>query len=237
LLWSTYTSVADVGAVLSPDGADVVLTGSPRGGAVWTTAAFDTATGTRRWLVSAAEGNAAIEAVVDGGRVYVAGQGVTGAGTPAIAYFMTVVAYDRATGTRLWRNDKKPVDASSAAGLRMALAPDGSLVVTGQAVRGFLDWYTVAFETSGLVRWEAVRDGGLNTDEIPAAVLTLSDGTTVVTGRGGPNLSLADTSRVSRLATTRSGSCCGRRSRRKPRCGARHCPAGTSVPRAATTPW
>jgi PKD repeat protein len=33
-----------------------------------------------------------------------------------------------------------------------------------------------------------VRDGGLNTDEIPAAVLALTDGTTVVTGRGGPNL-------------------------------------------------
>ena len=32
LLWSTYTSVPDVGATLSPDGADVVLTGTPRGG-------------------------------------------------------------------------------------------------------------------------------------------------------------------------------------------------------------
>jgi PKD repeat protein len=68
------------------------------------------------------------------------------------------------------------------------MMPDGSLVVTGQANRGFLDWYTVAFETTGAVRWEAVRDGGLNTDEIPAAVLVLANGTTVVTGRGGPNL-------------------------------------------------
>ena len=188
LLWSTYTSVADAGARLSPDDADVVLTGTPRGGAVWTTSAFSAATGTRRWLVSAAEGNAAIDVAVDAGRVYVTGQGVTGAGTPAVAYLMTVVAYDRATGTRLWRTDKKPVGAAEAAGLRIALAPDGSVVVTGQVSRGFLDWYTVAFETNGLVRWEAVRDGGLNTDEIPAAILTLSDGTTVVTGRGGPNL-------------------------------------------------
>ena len=70
----------------------------------------------------------------------------------------------------------------------MAKAPDGSIVVTGQAARGFLDWYTVAFETNGTVRWEAVRDGGLNTDEIPADVLVLPDGTTVVTGKGGPNL-------------------------------------------------
>jgi PKD repeat protein len=166
----------------------LVLTGTPRGGGGWITAAFDTATGTRRWLVTAAEGNAAIDVVVDSGRVYVAGQGVTGAGTPAIAYFMTVVAYDRATGARLWRTDKKPADANSAAGLWMAKAPDGSIVVTGQASRGFLDWYTVAFETNGAVRWEAVRDGGLNTDEIPRSVLVLADGTTVVTGPGGPNL-------------------------------------------------
>ena len=188
LLWSTYTSVPDVGATLSPDGADVVLTGTPRGGSTWVTAAFSSATGARRWLVSAAEGNAAIDVVADSGRVYVTGQGVTGAGTPALAYFMTVVAYDRATGARLWRTNKKPADAGSAAGLRIALAPDGSVVVAGQASRGFLDWYTVSFAPSGLAKWEVVRDGGLNTDEIPAAVLMLGDGTAVVTGRGGPNL-------------------------------------------------
>ena len=59
--------------------------------------------------------------------------------------FLTVVAYDRLTGARLWRTDKKPVDGGNAAGLRLALAPDGSVVATGQALRGFLDWYTVSF--------------------------------------------------------------------------------------------
>ncbi|HEY6073354.1 MAG TPA: PKD domain-containing protein [Anaerolineales bacterium] len=125
---------------------------------------------------------------MDATRVYVAGQGVTDPGTPTMKYFLTVVAYDRATGARLWRTDKKPADGNDAAGLWMAMAPDGSLVVTGQTNRGFLDWYTVAFETTGAVRWEAVRDGGLNTDEIPRGVLVLADGTTVVTGPGGPNL-------------------------------------------------
>ncbi len=186
LLWATPTSVRDAGVALSPDNADVVLTGAV--GGKWTTAAFDAATGTRRWLVTAAEGNAAMDVAVDSERVYVTGQGVTGAGTPSIAYFLTVIAYDRASGARLWRTDRKPVGAGSAAGLRMALAPDGSLVVTGQASRGFLDWYTVAFEATGAVRWEAVRDGGLNTDEIPRAVFALADGTTVVTGPGGPSL-------------------------------------------------
>ena len=193
LLWSQQDSTGGGYAVasslaLSPDGADVAVTGSVSGGATWITAVYDATTGVRRWQATAAEGTAARGVVADATRVYVTGQGVTGAGTPALKYYLTVVAYDRTTGARLWRTDKKPADAYDAAGLWMATAPDGSLVVTGQTNRGFLDWYTVAFETTGAVRWEAVRDGGLNTDEIPAGVLVLADGTTVVTGKGGPNL-------------------------------------------------
>jgi hypothetical protein len=168
---------------LSPDETDVVVTGAISGGAEWITAAYDATTGVRRWLVTAPEGIAARDVVVDATRVYVAGAGNVG-----INGLLTVVAYNRVTGARLWRTDRKPADAASAAGLWMDLAPDGSLVVAGQASRGFLDWYTVAFETTGAVRWEAVRDGGLNTDEIPRGVLVLASGVTVVTGRGGPNL-------------------------------------------------
>jgi PKD repeat protein len=189
LLWSQVISTGffandyATSLALSPDETDVVLTGDIVGGATWITAAYDATTGTRKWLVTAAEGIAALDVVVDATRVYVTGQGNVG-----ITGFLTVVAYDRATGARLWRTDKKPADGTGASGLRISKAPDGSLVVTGQASRGFLDWYTVAFETNGAVRWDAVRDGGLNTDEIPRAVLVLADGTTVVTGRGGPNL-------------------------------------------------
>jgi PKD repeat protein len=171
---------------LSPDGADVVATGNVPGGATWITAAYDTATGVRRWHVAAGEGTALRDVVTDVSRVYVTGLGAVSGGTPS--YFLTVVAYDRATGARLWRTDKRPADSTGAAGLRIAMAPDGSLVATGQAIRGFLDWYTVSLETSGTVRWEAVRDGGLNTNEVPQSVLVLMDGTTVVTGPGGPNL-------------------------------------------------
>ena len=170
---------------LSPDGADVVVTGGISGGATWNTIVYDATTGALKWQVSSAEGTVAKDVVVDAARVYVCGQGVTGAGTPALTYYLTLVAYDRASGTRLWRTDKNPADGNNSFGLRMARAPDGSLVVTGQTNRGFLDWYTVAFETTGAVRWEAVRDGGLNTDEFPRGVLVLADGTAVVTGRGG----------------------------------------------------
>lgn len=189
LLWSQVISTdffandTATSLALSPDGLDVVVTGNIVGGARWLTAAYDAATGSRRWLVNAAEGVAASDAVVDAGRVYVTGQGNVG-----IAGFLTVVAYDRASGARLWRTDAKPADSPGAAGRRIALAPDGRLVVAGQVNRGFLDWYTVALAATGAIRWEAVRDGQLNTDEIPAAVLVLPDGTAVVTGRGGPNL-------------------------------------------------
>lgn len=193
LIWSYGSSVGGGYAVatsmnLSPDVADVVVTGAVSGGAIWITAALDTATGVARWEVAAAEGTAARDVVIDVARVYVTGQGVTDPGTVNMRYWLSVVAYDRATGARLWRADKMPPDGSQAAGLWIAKAPDGSLVVTGQASRGFLDWYTAAFDINGTVRWEAVRDGGLNTDEIPAGVLVMGDGTTVVTGRGGPNL-------------------------------------------------
>ena len=194
LLWSQQDSSTGGGyavatsLALSPDGSDVAVTGSISGGATWITAVYNATTGIRTWQVAASEGTAARDVVVDATRVYVTGQGVTNPGTPEMEYHLTVVAYDRATGARLWRTDKKPADATDAAGLWMAMAPDGSLVATGQTNRGFLDWYTVAFETTGAVRWEAVRDGGLNTDEIPRGLLVMADGTTVVTGRGGPNL-------------------------------------------------
>jgi len=186
LLWSISTQVPNGGAALSPDGADIVLTGSSGGN--WRTTAIDTATGTPRWLVVAPEGISANDLVIDNGRAYITGQGYTGAGTPQLAYFLTVVAYDQATGARLWRSDKRATGSSSSAGLWIVKAPDGSLVVAGQANLGFLDWYTVAFATTGAVRWEAIRNGGLNTDEVPRGIRVLADGTAVVTGVGGPAL-------------------------------------------------
>ena len=189
LLWSQVINTGfssnniATSLALSPDETEIVLTGDTVGGIEWITALYDTTTGTRKWLVVAPEGTAARDVVMDAAKVY-----VTGLGNVGINTFLTVVAYDRVTGSKLWRTDKKPADAGNSSGLRMSMAPDGSLVATGQALRGFLDWYTVALETTGAVRWEAVRDGGLNQDEIPAAVLVLPDGTSVVTGKGGPNL-------------------------------------------------
>ena len=159
LLWAQVVNTGPVTAdiasslALSPDGSDVVVTGTV--GATWITASINAITGTRRWLVTAPEGPATRDVVVDATRVFVTGQGVTGAGTPAIRYFLTVVAYSRSTGARLWRADSAPT-GSQGMGHRIALAPDGSVVVAGAHTSGgYFDWWTVALEASGAVRWEA----------------------------------------------------------------------------------
>ena len=128
LLWSQVVSTGSfandiaTSLALSPDETDVVVTGDIAGGATWITAAFNATTGARRWLVTAAEGTAARDVVVDASTCvrYRPGQ------RRASPAFLTVVAYDRATGARLWRTDKKPADGASAAGLRMAWRPTGA---------------------------------------------------------------------------------------------------------------
>ncbi len=191
LLWSQLDSTGSGYAVasslaLSPDGADVVATGSVSGGAQWITAVYDAANGARKWQVAAAEGTAARDVAIDTTRVYVTGQGVTNPGTPSMAYHLSVVAYDRATGARLWRTDSRPPSNSAGAiGSRIALAPDGSIVVAGSA-GVYLDWWIVAINPNGTLKWQARRDRAGAGDEIPAAVFVLPDGTTVVSGIGGP---------------------------------------------------
>lgn len=185
VLWSQGISIGfltqDVASSLafSPDGNDVVLTGSVTG--TWITALFDAATGTRKWIVSAAEGTGTSDVVVDANRVYVTGRGTVGTNG-----FLTVIAYDRASGARLWRTDANP-PTGSASGRRIALAPDGSLVVAGQtSAGGYFDWWIVALGNNGAIKWQARRDQALTGDELPASVFVRTDGTVVVSGTSGP---------------------------------------------------
>jgi len=183
LLWAQGAAGTFVAQslALSPDEKEVVLTGDVSGAATWMTAAFDAGTGVRLWQVTAAEGIAAMDVVVDANRVY-----VTGMGNVGVNAFLTVIAYDRATGARLWRTDANP-ETCCAYGNRIALAPDGSLVVAGETLTGgYFDWWIVAMDASGAVKWRARRDQALSGDEVTAAVFVLDDGTTVVSGTGGP---------------------------------------------------
>ncbi|CAN5607109.1 hypothetical protein BH10ACI3_BH10ACI3_00350 [soil metagenome] len=186
LLWSQGSSNGGIYAIatslaLSPDETDVIATGDISGGAMWITASFNTTTGVPRWEVSAPEGIANLDVVVDATRVYVTGEGNVGT-----SGFLTVVAYDRATGARLWRTDANP-PVCCAYATRIAKAPDGSLVVAGRAsTGGYFDWWIVSLNTNGTVRWQTRRDAALSGDEMPAVVFVLADGTTVVSGVGGP---------------------------------------------------
>ena len=182
LQWTQTMSAGTANSLaLGPGGSDVVVVGAIRGGASWVGASIDTTTGARRWEVNSAEGIGARDVVVDASRVYVTGQGNVGT-----SGFLTVIAYDRASGARLWRTDATP-PGNQSVGLRIALAPDGSLAASGYASGGgYLDWWTVAMTSSGTVIWQARRDLALTGDETPSSVFVLSDGTTVVSGTGGP---------------------------------------------------
>jgi len=170
---------------LSPDQTDVVVTGDISGGLAWITAAFNATTGARKWLVNAPEGIAALDVVMDDGNVYVTGVGSVG--SQGLNSALTVIAYDRATGARLWRTDSRPSDLANAYGQRIALAPDGSLVAVGYAsATACIEWWTVAMETSGAVRLQTGRSSVPCLDEMPRAIFVLADGTTVVSGSGGP---------------------------------------------------
>ena len=75
LLWSQVISTGSfandiaTSLALSPDETAVVVTGDISGGATWITAVYDATTGARRWQVTAAEGTAARDVVVDATRV------------------------------------------------------------------------------------------------------------------------------------------------------------------------
>lgn len=183
LLWE---SAGNLGAVassitLSPDEGSVYATSTTASN--WIVIARNASTGAVQWSVNLPVGVAARDVVADASKVYVAGIGNVGT-----AQYLTVSAFDRTTGAQLWRTDERPAGATAAQGLWMDLTPAGDVVVAGVASFGFLDWYIASFSPSGTVRWESVRDGGLNTDEVPAAIQALADGSVVVTGVGGPAL-------------------------------------------------
>ena len=99
---------------------------------------------------------------------------------------LSLVAYDRGTGSLLWRSDSAPPGTDPAIGVRVAQTPGGGLVVAGSGAGGGY-WWTAAFDSSGRLRWEARRDLASNREE-PTDLVVLPDGTAVVTGASGPEI-------------------------------------------------
>ena len=178
---------------VSPDGSTVFVTGSSATAHAETTdyatVAYDAATGARLWTAryggpAGDSFSAAIAVSPDGSAVFVTGESATTSG--GIAY--ATVAYDAATGARLWA---ARYAGSAATGVSSAdsvvVSPDGSTVfVTGSAATttGVSGYATIAYAAAtGATRWVARYNGPLNKGGFARSVAVSPDGSTVfVTG-------------------------------------------------------
>jgi len=171
----------------SPNGADVFVTGftqAPRDHERYATVGYNARTGAKLWRAifhqgpkreNSSAGDVAVSP--DGSTVYVTGSTPLGIGT---------VAYNAATGARLW-----VANFAGAAGTGIAVSPDGSTVfVTGSDNQGTSASYvTLAYSaTSGALLWTAKYSGtqlGLRGSDMPITVSP--DGSTVyLLGDSGP---------------------------------------------------
>jgi hypothetical protein len=162
-LASTFDSAA--ASAVSPDGSRLFVTGSLDRfrGDNYRTAAFDAGTGAVLWKKGyngPGDGRdvaTAIGVSPDGTSVFVTGWSM--GSTTWVDY--ATIAYDAATGTRLWLErytyplDDRSADQPTALGV----SPDGSTVfVTGTS---WYDYATVAYDAAtGSTRWVARYDAG-----------------------------------------------------------------------------
>jgi outer membrane protein assembly factor BamB len=162
---------------VSPDGAKLFVTGQANG---LVTIAYD-ASGKRLWLARDQGAGEALAVSPDGSTVYVTG-------TSRASGYETV-AYDAATGARLWAQ-REPASGgccpSSAAAV--GVSPDGSRVfVTGwlvvNAASGF-DCVTIAYDAAtGARLWTTRYNGPANLDDAAVALAVSADGSKLlVTG-------------------------------------------------------
>ena len=198
--------------------AGVALTGGGQTGAspvgmrmspaaAWSRAA---GAGTQLWAkryngpaVSETDRAAAVAVSPDGGTVFITG----GSGGPVVEDYATL-AYDAATGTRLWVKRYNGPGKGSDQAAALAVSPDGSTVyVTGESYGGSAtssDYATVAYQTStGTQLWAKRYNGPANGADAARAVAVSSSGTTVfVTGVIAGATSQADYATVAYNAST-----------------------------------
>jgi DNA-binding beta-propeller fold protein YncE len=179
-------------AAVSPDGTTVFVTGAT--GSLLlpashpsdiTTVAYDAVTGATRWL-RRYDGPAhdyddanALAVSPDGSRIF-----VTGWSEAPERIDRVTIAYDAATGARLWvARYEGPTNEDDGA-RALAVSPDGSrLFVTGEAGGpdpAPLDYLTVAYDTAtGAQLWSARYNGPGGTDEGSGAIGVSGDGSRV----------------------------------------------------------
>jgi sugar lactone lactonase YvrE len=174
----------------SPDGSRVYVTGSTgtSAGSDYATAAYDAETGSRLWgkpFAGALNANDSATAMVlspDGTTLYVTGNVYTDT-----MFDFGTVAYQAATGRRLWTALWDDADHGTDYAASIAVSPDGTKVfVTGQnwGPGSFpIAYATVAYAAgTGAQLWQAAYDPGAGWDQ-PNALAVDPSGTLVfVTG-------------------------------------------------------
>ncbi|WP_163632644.1 S8 family serine peptidase [Microbacterium sp. B35-04] len=171
---------------MSPDGETLYVAGTS--GADYLTAAYDGATGERRWEARLDGPGAAYDSLndlvvsPDGATVYVTGY--QNVGESQLDY--ATVAYDAATGEQRWvaRYDDPVSGTDDARGI--AVSDDGStVVITGQSQgenTGLTDWGTVAYDAAtGEQLWDVLRNGSEGMVDIAENIAITGD-TVIVAG-------------------------------------------------------
>jgi sugar lactone lactonase YvrE len=182
---------------VSPDGSLVLVTGSTVDAITssdYTTVAYDADTGRRRWVSHYnGPGTGADDVAIslalspDGSTVFVAGGSLNDAVVPhSFVQDFATVAYDAATGERLWVRHRRVGGGATA----LAVSPGGGAVfVTGYASHSGsfteYDFETVAYDSAtGARRWTSRYSGTGSDFEIPRSLAVSPDGSAVfVTGR------------------------------------------------------
>lgn len=164
---------------LSPDGSTVYVTGQSRDDATaddQAVVAVDAATGATTWVgrydaTGSFDTGSSVAVAPDGARVFVAGRSIGADGS----FDWATVAYDAATGARLW--DARYATPGMDRTWGVAPSPDGETVfVAGESNGG--DIATVAYDAAtGEPRWEAIYDNGGH--ELAFDIGVAPDGTTV----------------------------------------------------------
>jgi DNA-binding beta-propeller fold protein YncE len=187
--WDGGTGYAEPVALgVSPDGSKVFVTGrAVATSSDYGTVAYDAATGGRLW-VKLYDGQGAYDEAhalgvsADGSKVV-----VTGRSDGAHNSHYATVAYEAATGTKVWGRRYSASQTGSDSASALGVSPDGStLYVTGYSWSGTSDDYaTVAYNAdSGDVLWVARYDGPASSSDIPSALAVSPDGSKLfVTGQ------------------------------------------------------
>jgi hypothetical protein len=200
---------------ISPGGGTLFVTGQSDGSNAardYATVAYNTATGTQLWATRyngpADEGDLpyAVAASPGGGMVYVTG--VSEGATTSLDY--ATIAYDAATGARVWVRRYHGPAASVDFAKALAVSPDGNTVyVTGYSGQGaspsaHADYVTIAYNAAtGAQRWLSRYNGRANQNDQARSVAVSPGGRTVyVTGRSYGRTSFYDYATVAYNAAT-----------------------------------